>query len=231
MSLIRTLQPLAQLLFPPLCAGCMHPLTETEAVLCLHCSLNLPKTQYHHLPANETTLRLAGRFHFQQASSFLYFSKEGITQKLLHQIKYEGNKQLAVYLAQLFAKALVGCGWFDTIDALIPVPLHPKKEKKRGYNQSELLTRGIGTISQKEILTGLLERSKFTETQTHKSRSERLENLAQAFSLSDTTRAQNKHILLVDDVLTTGATIEACALHLLEIPGVQLSVATLAIAL
>jgi ComF family protein len=209
----------------------MHPLTKGESVLCLHCSLNLPKTRYHHLTANETTLRLAGRFRFEQASSFLYFSKEGMTQKLLHQMKYEGRKQLAVYLATLFAKELNDCGWFDTIDALLPVPLHPKKENKRGYNQSMLLAKGIATISQKEILAGVLKRSTFTETQTHKSRSERLENLSRAFSLKEITEAKNKHILLIDDVLTTGATIEACALHLSQIPGVRLSVATLAVAL
>lgn len=230
MSLIRFFGPLSGLFFPSLCAGCLHPLTESEQELCLHCNWVLPRTGYHDLSANETSLRLAGRFRFEQASSFLYFTQDGLTQNLLHQIKYEGRKSLATYLAMLFAGELQASGWLNQIDAVIPVPLHPRKQAKRGFNQSELLAAALAKAADKELLTGMLIRRHFTETQTLKSRAERLDNLKNAFSLVSSATANNKHLLLVDDVLTTGATIEACATALAEIPGMRLSVATLAIA-
>lgn len=230
MSLIRFLRPLSELLFPSLCAGCLHPLTESEEELCLHCNWALPRTGYHHLPDNETSLRLAGRFRFEQASSFLYFAKDGLTQSLLHQIKYDGRKDLATYLGLLFARELHATAWLDSIDAVLPVPLHPKKEAKRGFNQSALVAKALATAANKELLNGTLIRRHFTETQTLKSRAERLDNLKDAFSMTSSAAAQNKHVLLVDDVLTTGATIEACATALATVPGMRLSVATLAIA-
>lgn len=230
MCLSQLLRPLSQLLFPALCAGCLYPLTESETILCLHCHLALPRTDYHRLASNETTLRLAGRFRFEQATSFLYFAPEGLTQSLIHQIKYEGRKELAIYLGEMFCRELQQSDWMSSIDALLPVPLHPRKQKKRGFNQSDMLAETMAKAARKELLTGVLKRTQFTETQTHKSRAERLENLHQAFALSDAKAAADKHILLVDDVLTTGATIEACARTLATIPGIRLSIATLAIA-
>lgn len=231
MPLFHFLRSLSQLIFPVLCEGCFHPLTEAEKVLCLHCAVALPRTAYHSLPENETTLRLAGRFRFENASSFLYFSKDGLTQRLLHQIKYEGRQELAHYLAALFSKELLNTEWMNKVDAILAVPLHPEKEAKRGFNQSELFAATIARTSDKELLRGVLKRTRFTDTQTLKSRSERLENLSSAFETAENSmKAENKHLLLIDDVLTTGATIEACALALSHIPGIRISIATLAIA-
>lgn len=224
------LRSLTDVFYPPLCGFCAHPLLDNEEVLCLHCLAALPRTQFHSLPENETVMRLAGRFRFVQASSFLYFSKDGITQHLLHQVKYGQQRQTAAYLSKLFAAELQKTDWFTSVDVIIPVPLHSSKQKTRGFNQSAVIARTLAEQSGKIFSENNLKRIRKTQTQTLKTRFERLKNLEQAFELMRKPELEHQHVLIVDDVLTTGATLESCALVLKDVPGIRISLATIAIA-
>jgi len=160
----------------------------------------------------------------------LYFSKGGSTQHLLHQIKYQGQKQLAFALGDWYGQELKQAAGFSTVDLIVPVPLHPRKYRKRGFNQSLWLGNGLSRAMEKPCTEDILKRTQYTQTQTRKSRLERLANVSNAFEVRDPERIAGKHVLLVDDVLTTGATLEACGLKILEVEGTRLSMATLAIA-
>ena len=222
---------LLQLIYPPICEGCNRILLPSEIVLCMGCKLKLPETGYHNHKENETSMRFAGRFQFEQATTFGYFTHDGLLQHLLHGLKYQGKKEIGLYLGRQLALSLQSADWIKTLDIIIPVPLHKKKKWKRGYNQSMLIAEGISNILQIPANDNLLIRLKHTESQTQKSRAERLHNMEKAFGISDWSKLKNKHILLVDDVLTTGATIEACALALLKEETIKISIATIGIAI
>lgn len=221
---------LAHLLFPQLCAGCRRPLLAEERLLCLGCARHLPRTGYHTLPDNDTALRFAGRVPFERATSFAHFTDGGLLQHLLHRMKYGRRTDVAVALGRLFGQELHGAGWMQGIDAIIPVPLHPRKEAKRGYNQSERLAAGLSDATGVPVRSHALRRTRFTESQTQKTRAERLANVSGAFRVRGEAALHGKHVLLLDDVLTTGATMEACAAALLRVPGLRVSLATLALA-
>ncbi|RYD59519.1 MAG: ComF family protein [Sphingobacteriales bacterium] len=222
---------LTHLLFPRLCAGCNKPLLPEEDILCLNCNVYyLPRTAYHHLPENETILRFAGRFPFEKATSLAYFTGEGLLQHLLHELKYNDRKEIGTFLGLQLAYDLKQTGWANSIDAIIPVPLHPDKEKLRGYNQSIIIAEGMSDVLAVPTLPNALERIRNTESQTQKSREERIANVQEAFAVKDAEKIKGKHLLLIDDVLTTGATLESCALALLNAPGVRISIATVGIA-
>lgn len=216
------------LLFPAVCEGCRKPLVDTEFILCVHCELHLDCTNYHHMPQNETALRLSGRVPFVQATSLAYFTKDGLLQHLMHGLKYNGKKQTGNYLGMRMGTSLKEASW--QIDAVVPVPLHRKKQALRGYNQSDEIARGIASVLQVPVVSDSLVRHRSTDTQTNKTREERIHNVMGAFSLWRPERISGKHVLLVDDVMTTGATLEACALSLLSAPGVSVSIATAGIA-
>ena len=222
---------LTHLFFPHLCEGCNRPLVATEKVLCLGCSLEIPETNYHHIADNETALRFAGRIPFARATSLAYFTNEGLLQHLLHGLKYRNKKEIGYYLGRRLAKNLQSEGWAASMDLIIPVPLHQTKKAKRGYNQSLLIAQGMSEILNMPTREGLLLRVRDTESQTHKTRIERVNNMTEAFKIKENAGLEGRHILLVDDVLTTGATIEACALALMEAENVKISVATIGIAI
>ena len=159
-----------------------------------------------------------------------YFSKEAIMQNLIHEFKYRGNRKIGLYLGKLMGRSLLNCDRFSGIDILVPLPLFPKKEFKRGYNQASILCEGIHEITGIPLVTKNVVRIIHTETQTKKSRVQRWENVEKSFSVLDPASLQGKHILLVDDVITTGATLEACGAEILKIDEVRLSIAALAIA-
>jgi len=169
-----------------------------------------------------------GRVKFEQSSSYYKLNKGGKVQELIHQLKYRGQKEVGEYIGKVFGSELKSLGWKP--DLIVPVPLHPKKLRKRGYNQSECFADGISTSMNIPVITNALVRLNFTETQTKLDRDKRWENVRYAFRIQNAPEFENKHILLVDDVVTTGATIEACAEVLLQIPGVKVSVATIAYA-
>ena len=221
---------LSHLFFPVLCEGCKKPLAGSEAVLCIGCEAQLPETGYHHIPDNETALRFAGRIPFYYATSFAYFTDDGLLQHLVHGLKYSNKKDTGTYLGRLFAKQLTKTEWIKEIDMVIPVPLHKAKEAKRGYNQSTYIAEGISSVTGIPVNEAILRRNRETESQTKKSRTERVNNMSGAFGITAPEPLKEKHILLVDDVLTTGATIESCALALMEEKSIKISVATIGIA-
>lgn len=216
------------LLFPPLCCACKKTLPSEDHFLCVSCLHKLPVTRYYTQIENPLMEKIGARLRCRRVASYLYFSKGGITQQIVHQIKYKGNKKLAVWCGSLMYKEIQPWGFFEGIDVLVPVPLHPKKEKKRGYNQAEMLVKGLSAESGIPYDTGHLIKVKDNKTQTAKNRYDRWINSKESFVLLDAEYFKNKHILLVDDVLTTGSTLEACATCFKESEGCTLSVLSLA---
>ncbi len=171
-----------------------------------------------------------GRLPLFSATSFLFFSKGGETQQLIHKLKYKGHKEIGLYLGRMFGNQLNGSELFRTADIIIPVPLHPRKEHKRGYNQSLMIGEGMASRMNARVFPDVLYRKIHTSSQTKKSRYERWENVKDTFEIKKGERLERKHVILVDDVITTGATLEACGNKLLEIPHIRLSIASLAYA-
>ena len=194
--------------YPVLCDSCKTPMMKNEKHLCLSCHMELPLTQFKNSLDNEIVKLMWGRVPIKYANSLLYFKKNGMAQTLMHEIKYKGNQELAVYLGELLAQKLAEEKLM--FDMIIPVPLHTKKLKKRGFNQSVKIAEGYSKISQIPVeLNGII-RVKNTETQTKKKRYERWENTDGKFLVTDSDVFKNKRVVLIDDVITTGATIEAC---------------------
>jgi ComF family protein len=219
---------LTNLLFPKLCTGCGNDLFGGEEVLCLPCIDRLPLTNFH-LHSNNPVERIFwGRLPLVSACSYLYFTKDSLIQHLLHAFKYRGVKEIGLFFGRCMGRSFLQSNRFNHIDALIPLPLHPKKERKRGYNQATVLCEGIAEILKVPVLNNTILRPHATQTQTHKNRMHRWENIEGKFSLSDPASVSNKHILLIDDVVTTGATLESCGQELLTTDGLRLSIATLA---
>jgi ComF family protein len=223
-------QGLLHLLLPDLCAGCGHPLVSGETVLCVGCAMQLPLTGFHEDPDNEAARRFAGRVAFERASAYTFFTPGGLMQHLLHGLKYSGRQHIGTWLGESFGHALGRTAWMADVDAVIPVPLHPKKEAARGFNQSALIAAGIAAAAEKPCFSRALLRTRATETQTHKNREERVANVAGAFAVREPSLLTGKHLLLTDDVLTTGATLEAAASALHNINKARVSFATLALA-
>ena len=220
-------ESLLQIVFPHVCDGCGSDLLNIESQLCLHCLAALPETNFEKHAANPVEKMFWGRLSIVSATALLYFTKESLVQKLMHQFKYKSNKDLGLQLGRLMGIALKDSNRFDTIDALVPLPLFPSKEKRRGYNQATVLCEGIAEIFPRPILKNSITRPQHTETQTKKGRIDRWKNIEGKFELVDTASIQHKHLLLVDDVVTTGATLEACGSELLKTGNVSLSIATL----
>jgi len=221
---------LISLFYPRLCAGCNTPLVKGEEVLCLNCLADLPRTNYHLYLENPVFQIFIGRTKIQLATSFCHFDKGGRLQHLLHQLKYKGNCRVGQKLGTLLGADLIQNTLYQDIDAIIPVPLHPKKEKKRGFNQSAEIGKGLSESMCRPLIEGNLVRAINVASQTRKGRFERWENVSGIFRTKDGVGLTGKHLLLVDDVVTTGATLEACCEPLLAIPGVRVSIATLACA-
>ena len=221
---------LISLFYPRLCAGCNAPLVKGEEVLCLNCLADLPKTNYHLYLDNPVFLMFIGRVNISSATSFCTFDKGGRLQHLLHELKYKGNRAVGLKMGILFGYDLIQNLFYKDIDIIVPVPLHPRKEKKRGFNQSIEICNGLSESMDRPVIAGNLIRDIHTSSQTQKGRFERWENVGGIFSVKNDIPLIDKHILLVDDVVTTGATLEACCEPLLKISGVRVSIATLACA-
>jgi ComF family protein len=221
---------LLHLLFPHVCDGCGSDFINEQSRLCLRCLSALPETNFEKHHGNPVEKIFWGRLPIVHAAAHLYFTKESLVQHLMHQFKYKNNKELGWQLGRLMGIAMKNSGRFDTIDALIPLPLFPEKEKRRGYNQATVLCEGIAEIISIPVLTDIITRPQHTETQTKKGRIERWRNIEGKFRLNDATAVQNKHVLLVDDVITTGSTLEACGNELIKAENLQLSIATLCVA-
>ena len=206
----KVLRDFFHLFFPEVCLACGEGLTDKEKYVCIICIHKLPKTNYHTMPDNPMFRSFAGRADIKAAASYSFYGKGSVLQKLVHQVKYKGKKELAVYFGKLYAPSLKHATPYSEIDYIIPVPLHPKKLRERGYNQSACIAEGLSKVMGIPVLTDTLKRAKNTETQTSKARYARWENVKDSFAIENPEQIKNKHILVVDDVITTGATVEAC---------------------
>ena len=218
------------LIFPHVCEGCGSDIINEESRLCIRCLTALPETNFQIHSGNPVEKIFWGRLSLVSATAQYYFTKESLMQHLMHQLKYKGNKELGFQLGRLMGIALKETNRFNSIDALVPLPLFPSKEKKRGYNQATVLCEGIAEIISLPVLNNVVIRPQHTDTQTKKGRIERWKNIEGKFELVNPEMIKNKHLLLVDDVVTTGATLEACGQELLSSENSRLSIATLCIA-
>jgi ComF family protein len=221
------LDSLLHLVFPHVCEGCGTDLISAQHRLCTRCLHQLPQTHFHLIPHNPIEKIFWGRIPVLNATSFCYFSKGSMLQHLMHQFKYKGEKDLGFYLGNLMGHAFKLTSRFASVDALIPLPLYASREKKRGFNQATILCEGIASVLEKPVLSSVVSRVTATETQTHKNRVERWKNMEGRFEVENGGMLDHKHVLLVDDVITTGATLEACGASLLRAASLQLSIATL----
>lgn len=221
---------LYQTIFPRVCYGCSTDLAKTETWLCASCRTNLPVTYFHKYSINPITQLFTGRIPLEHASSFFYFVKESAVQHLLHALKYNNTPKLGTALGEWYGEQLLSDDAYNSIDCIVPIPLHYSKEQKRGYNQSAMFAMGLSNLFGKPMDTTSVIRNKATETQTHKNRIERWANVEEVFGIAKAETIANKHVLLVDDVITTGATLEACANKILKVEGTRISLATIAYA-
>ena len=228
---ISFLADLARLFYPQRCVGCGADLSSgSVSPLCLICFNEMPRTGFAGVDANPVEKIFFGRLPLLFAHSELYFSKSGIVQQMIHELKYRGNKEMGEFMGRLIGQSLEGGHGTACCDYLVPLPLHPSKLFRRGFNQAEVICNGISSRTGIPVLNNHVSREKFTETQTRKKRTERWKNVDGSFSVKDENSLHGKRLLLVDDVLTTGATLEACGRALLQMPGIQLAIATLAYA-
>lgn len=225
----QVLQDLLDLFYPRLCMGCETMLRTNEDYLCFDCRQDLPMTHFFY-EGNPVEKVFWGRASIASGTAFLYFSKGGIVQNLMHQIKYQNMPEVAEFVGELFGNQLKEQQRYNQVQWVIPVPLHPKKLKKRGYNQSAWLASGMAKSLGIGLSTEILIRSEYTATQTKKSRFDRWTNVKDIFTLQGPEQLADQEVILVDDVVTTGSTLEACVHTLQEIPGVRVHIATLAYA-
>lgn len=224
------LNDIRELFFPRCCVVCGKRLLQGEEFMCFSCMQVLPRTNLHLSADNEVAKSFWGKFPVERASAFLYYSKGGPVRRLLYDLKYYGNYKLGHFLGRYMASELSLSGFFAGIDYIVPVPMFAQKRKSRGYNQSEMLAEGISSVTCIPLLRNGLVKNRQTETQTHKSSYERWKNVRDVFECVSFAEMNGKHILLVDDVLTTGATIVACADALGKVSGLRISILTLAMA-
>lgn len=226
---MQILKDILDFAFPRNCMLCGRLLIDSEKIICTFCNYGIPRTNFHKDPENPVAALFWGRIKVEHATSFFYFHKGGAYQKLIHGLKYQGRGDIGIITGIMFGSELKGTV-FEQPEFIIPVPLHRRKKRKRGYNQSEMIASGVGKALDKPVYTDILERNEFTVTQTRKSRYDRYANVSGSFLVRAPERCAGKHILLIDDVVTTGSTLEACTEILLENGADKVSVATLAVA-
>lgn len=220
---------LSALFFPDTCAACGDILHRNEALLCYPCLVSLPLTGFHRDPENEVARMFWGRVPLQQATAFMFFSKDSRYRRILHELKYRGRPEAGLIMGRLFGSSLRETD-FVTADVIHPIPLHPARFRFRGYNQSTLIARGMAEAMGIPLAGDLITRRVDSRTQTRRHRYDRWENVRHIFRCEHPEALKNRHILLVDDVITTGATLEACATCISAIEGIRISVASLAYA-
>ena len=227
---MKLLKSLVNLFFPRVCAACGNILLEGEDTVCTTCRFLLPKTGYEQHPNNPMAQMFYGQMPFNAVMAEFFFSKTGKVQHLIHGLKYHHCRENGIFLGQEIGKSLLQAADYQGIDLIVPIPLHPKKEKIRGYNQSHVIAEGISQTTSVPIAENCLVRSVFTDTQTKKSREDRWQNVKDIFEVKNTEKLKGKHVLLVDDVLTTGATLMSAGRALMQVEGIKISVATAACA-
>jgi ComF family protein len=227
-SRISLFRSFLYLFFPNSCCGCGSHLAGEENLFCIYCLAEMPITRFEFYSSNPIERIFWGRTTIEAASAHLYFTGVSAIQHSIHLLKYQGRKEIGFYFGRKMGQALKQSGRFNHCEIIIPLPLYISRERKRGFNQSALIAEGISEILNIPVICDAVFRVKKTDTQTHKNRIGRWKNMASAFEIRDPRRISGKHILLVDDVVTTGSSLEACARVILDIPGIRVSIACLA---
>lgn len=218
----------SHLFYPHNCEGCGTDVLSDKYFLCARCLHALPETGFFQKAVNPIEKLFYGRLTISNAAADYYFTKESLLQHILIQLKYKGNREAGYFLGRKMGYALLKTERFRDIDVMVPLPLNPKKEHMRGYNQAAVICEGIREVWPRPVFKDAVTRTRFTETQTQQNRINRWQNMEGVFRVSQPEALENKHVLLIDDVITTGATLEACGAVLLEIPGISLSIAAAA---
>jgi len=226
--MISIVKSILQLVYPHYCIGCGSDHLGLQQQLCSRCTHQLPETGFFQQPNNPVEKAFFGRIRISQAGALYYFTKQSLVQELMVQLKYHQNKHAGLFLGRMMGYTLRSEPRFADVDLLVPLPLNPKKEFKRGYNQAEVICEGIREVWSRPIQTKAIQRQKFTDSQTTQNRLSRWQNMEGVFQVIKPDQLINKHILLVDDVITTGATLEACGQAILSIPNCRLSIAAAA---
>ena len=224
MSLLKSF---INIFYPKLCAICEQLLLENETIACTVCRHDLPVLFFKDARKNKIFENFYGRIPIEEANTLLSFAKEGKAKKLIHELKYKGNEHIGAFLGNWLGELILENNQFSDIDYIVPVPLHPKKLKLRGYNQLTTFGERLSFHLNKPLKENVLLKISSSKTQTFKQRFERFENVAAKFSLVDTTIFTNKHLLLIDDVVTTGATLVACSNELLKTKNIKISILTM----
>lgn len=219
------------LIYPKICAICGNSLWRSEEIICQKCDYHLPKTNFHLEADNPVSLLFRGRTNIETATAYLYFNKGNSVQLLIHKLKYKGRKDIGVMLGNRYGRYLKDIPLFKDISLILPVPLHKKKFSQRGFNQSEQFGIGLSEVMGIPMDTNRLVRIKATETQTRKSRFMRWENVSDTFIAQNLHELAGLHVMVVDDVITTGATLEACIQAIIPAPRIKISVVAIAVAL
>jgi ComF family protein len=201
-----------------------------ENLFCTGCYVVIPRTGYHTVADNPVAQLFWGRCLLEKAAAFSFYNKGSRIRNLIHNLKYKGIREIGYELGKIYGLSLKSSGFTDDIDLIVPVPLHPEKFHARGFNQSEIISSGISDVTGVPLNTGVLARVNVSATQTRRSRYERWINVEGIFSVVNKEQVREKHVLLVDDVITTGSTIESCANELIKIEGVRVSAVALAFA-
>jgi len=224
------LQKLIDLFFPKVCSGCKEFLLEQENTICTRCRFEIPLTQFHLHPENEAFKKFYGKIPVEHASAFVYFNKEGIVQEMIHSLKYRGHEEIGKVFGDWYSHDLKSLPFINTVDAIIPVPLHSRKLRERGYNHVTTFGQALSENLQIPYDDKLLVRNIYSKTQSQKNFEERTAIAKPIFDVNFSETHHNKHFLLIDDVITTGSTLESCGRVLLKIPGAKLSIVTMAMA-
>ncbi len=230
MKLKNALSDLLHLFYPHICTGCGSDLLDENNLLCLKCINTLPHTNYAQHANNQVEKIFWGRIPLAAAHSEFYFSKSSMVQELMHQLKYKSNQAIGMYLGEMVGNSLLNSNRFTDVDGLVPLPMYADKQHRRGYNQAAVICKGMALAMNIPVINNNVSRQYATHTQTRKSRIERWENVTGSFIIKDPAALTGKHLLLVDDVLTTGATLEAAGTSILQCDNVKLSIATVAFA-
>ncbi len=229
MSPSEFFESLYHLLYPSICQGCNRKLLKGERVLCLQCENALKILPLYTQTNNVVEQKFYGRVNIQRAASMFVFVKHGLLQHLIHQLKYKSKKEIGIYLGEKYGALLKTQTDYATIDCIVPVPIHPERKVSRGYNQCDLIAEGLSKSLNIPVYDSIIFRKTHKESQTKKSRKERWKNVAGDFYAPELSKLAHKHVLLVDDVITTGATLDACANLLLQSTEVKVSIVTLAV--
>ncbi len=225
---MQFLKDIFNLFFPDVCLNCKLQLSKNESLICTQCRHDFPETNFTNTPDNIIEKKFYGRVPLQAATSLFYYHKNGKVQQIIHQLKYKNQQEIGVLFGDWLGEEMLQSGRFNTIDFVIPVPLHPKKMKTRGYNQLTKFGEVLAEKLNSQLIENKLVKIGSTNTQTHKSRLERWKSTQHLFDLSDISFFENKHVLLIDDVITTGATIESCTNQLLKTKNIKISIAVMA---